>query len=343
MKFLDQAKIFVKAGDGGNGCVAFRREKYVEFGGPAGGDGGRGGDVWAEATLGLNTLIDYRYRQHLRAGRGVDGGGKDKTGASGEDLIFRVPVGTEVLSEDGNAVLADLTQGGQRVLIAVGGKGGRGNTAFKSSTNRAPRESEPGVKVEEISLLLKLKLIADVGLVGLPNAGKSTFLRFASRARPKIGDYPFTTLAPSLGVVAVDNHEFVLADIPGLIEGAHEGRGLGHQFLGHVERCGVLVHVIDILQDNLLEQYDLVRSELKAHSGELGEKDEVVALNKCDAMELTLAKERTEKLRPKISAPVHLISAASGYGMEDLVKTLQTKVESHRKEVVSTVQEAWHP
>jgi len=343
MKFLDQVKIFVKAGDGGNGCVAFRREKYVEFGGPAGGDGGRGGDVWVEAVSDLNTLIDYRYRQHLRAERGRDGSGKDKTGASGEDMVFLVPVGTEVLAEDGTTTIADLVESGQRVLLVRGGKGGRGNTAFKTPTNRAPRESEAGVKGKETSLWLKLKLIADAGLVGLPNAGKSTLLAASSRARPKIADYPFTTLHPALGVVGVGFQEFVLADVPGLIEGAHGGRGLGHQFLGHVERCGVLVHVIDLLQEDLLVQYELVRNELVAHSQALGKKDELVVLNKCDAMDLNIAKDAASCFGEKIFSPVHLVSAASGYGIRGLMREIQARVELNREQSVNPVNEAWHP
>ena len=343
MKFLDQAKIFVKAGDGGNGCVAFRREKYIEFGGPAGGDGGRGGDVWVEAASGLNTLIDFRYKQHLKAERGHDGSGKDKTGASGKDMVFLVPVGTEVLAEDGITAIADLTENGQRVLLVRGGKGGRGNTAFRTATNRAPRESEAGVKGKETNLWLKLKLIADAGLVGLPNAGKSTLLAASSRAKPKIADYPFTTLHPALGVVGVGFQEFVLADVPGLIKGAHGGRGLGHQFLGHVERCGVLVHVIDLLQEDLLVQYELVRSELVAHSQVLGAKDEVVVLNKCDAMDLNIGKDTAARFRDQISSPVYLVSAASGYGLLGLMRELQTRVDRNREEPVSPVNEAWHP
>ena len=343
MKFLDQAKIFVKAGDGGNGCVAFRREKYVEHGGPAGGDGGRGGDVWVEAASGLNTLIDFRYKQHLRAERGHDGGGKDKTGASGQDLIFQVPLGTQVLAENGITILADLTEVGERAIIAQGGKGGRGNTAFKTSTNRAPRRHEAGIKVEEVVLWLKLKLLADAGLVGLPNAGKSTLLSASSRAKPKIGDYPFTTLYPNLGVVSVAEEEFVLADVPGLIEGANEGKGLGHQFLGHVERCGVLVHVIDILQNNLLTQYDLVRSELMAHSTGLAEKDEVVVLNKCDALGPDDAEEAVIRLREKILSPIYLVSAVSGYGIRELMGDIYARVEAQRAQSSHVDREEWHP
>ena len=343
MKFLDQAKIFVKAGDGGNGCVAFRREKYVEHGGPAGGDGGRGGDVWVEAASGLNTLIDFRYKQHLRAERGHDGGGKDRTGASGQDLVFRVPLGTQVLAENGTTLLADLTEVGERTIIARGGKGGRGNSAFKTSTNRAPRQHEAGIKVDEVALWLKLKLLADAGLVGLPNAGKSTLLSASSRATPKIGDYPFTTLHPNLGVVSVAEEEFVLADVPGLIEGANQGKGLGHQFLGHVERCGVLVHVIDVLQNNILTQYDLVRSELIAHSAELAEKDEVVVLNKCDALNPDDAEGIAARLREHTSSPIHLVSAVSGYGIWELMGELQAKVQANRNQFSDAVQKEWRP
>ena len=343
MKFLDQAKIFVKAGDGGNGCVAFRREKYVEHGGPAGGDGGRGGDVWVEVASGLNTLIDFRYRQHLRAERGHDGGGKDKTGASGQDLIFPVPLGTQVLEENGTTIIADLTEVGERAIIARGGKGGRGNAAFKTSTNRAPRQHEDGVKVEEVALWLKLKLLADAGLVGLPNAGKSTLLSASSRAKPKIGDYPFTTLHPNLGVVTVAEDEFVLADVPGLIEGANDGKGLGHQFLGHVERCGVLVHVIDVLENNLLAQYKLVRSELMAHSARLGEKDEVVVLNKCDALRPDDAEEAVARLREHILSPIYLVSAVSGHGVWELMGDLQARVKASRDQFNDADRERWHP
>ena len=343
MKFLDQAKIFVKAGDGGNGCVAFRREKYIEHGGPAGGDGGCGGDVWVEATSGLNTLIDFRYKQHLRAERGHDGGGKDRTGASGQDLVFLVPLGTQVLAEDGTTLLADLTEVGERTIIARGGKGGRGNSAFKTSTNRAPRQFEAGIKVDEVALWLKLKLLADAGLVGLPNAGKSTLLRASSRAKPKIGDYPFTTLHPNLGVVSFGEDEFVLADVPGLIEGANQGKGLGHQFLGHVERCGVLVHVIDVLQNNILAQYDLVRNELVAHSPTLAEKEEVVVLNKCDALETSAAEEVAACFREHTLSPIHLVSAVSGYGIWKLMGDLQAKVQAYRDQYSNAVPKEWHP
>ena len=265
MKFLDEAKIFVKSGDGGNGCVAFRREKNVEFGGPAGGDGGRGGDVVVECAEGLNTLIDFRYRQHFKAGRGNHGMGKDRTGAKGEEVVIKVPVGTQILDEDKETVVADLTERGQRLLLLAGGDGGFGNVHFKSSTNQAPRRADSGHPGDERWLWLWLKLIADVGLIGLPNAGKSTFLSAVSRAHPKIADYPFTTLHPNLGVAVVDGDEVVLADIPGLIEGAHGGAGLGTRFLGHVERCAVLLHLVDGIGEDAAAAYRTVRRELEAY------------------------------------------------------------------------------
>ncbi len=343
MKFLDQAKIFVKAGDGGNGCVAFRREKYIQFGGPAGGGGGRGGDVLAVAVEGLNTLIDFRYQQHRKAKRGQDGSGKDRTGAAGSDLVLEIPVGTQIFAEDGETLIADLEKVGDHTLIARGGHGGRGNTAFKSSKNRAPRESESGTLGEERWLWLKLKLIADAGLVGLPNAGKSTLLGVATRAKPKIADYPFTTLHPALGVVAVDGIEFVLADVPGLIEGAHEGRGLGHRFLGHVERCRVLVHVIDGLQEDLLRAYVMVRDELVAYSPALSQKLEIVALNKCDALESDLVADKCRSLSSFILSPVRVISAATGFGISDLLRDVHREVDSARSSQQLLAKGSWHP
>ena len=262
MKFLDEAKVYVASGAGGNGCVSFRREKFIEFGGPNGGDGGKGGDVIVEAVTGLNTLIDYRYQQHFKAQRGGNGMGKDRAGANGKDVVLKVPVGTQVYEEDGETLLADLTEVGQRVTILRGGNGGFGNTHFKSSTNRAPRHANPGQPGEERTIRLRLKLIADAGLIGLPNAGKSTFLASVSAARPKIADYPFTTLHPQLGVVEIDGHEFVLADLPGLIEGAHEGTGLGDRFLGHTERCRVLLHLVDGTSKDAGASYNIVRAEL---------------------------------------------------------------------------------
>ena len=343
MKFLDQAKIFVKAGDGGNGCVAFRREKYIEFGGPAGGGGGRGGDVLVEAVEGLNTLIDYRYQQHLKAKRGQDGSGKDRTGAAGANLVLKIPVGTQIFAEDGETLIADLEKAGERTLIARGGRGGRGNTAFKSATNRVPREAESGTLGEEQWLWLKLKLIADAGLVGLPNAGKSTLLGAATRAKPKIADYPFTTLYPALGVVTVDNVEYVLADVPGLIEGAHQGRGLGYRFLGHVERCRVLIHVIDALQEDLFRAYRMVRDELLAYSPVLSQKFEIVALNKCDAIESDLATDKYRTLSSLISSPIRVVSAATGLGITDLLQDVHRELDSARNLSQPLVRASWHP
>src|ERR1700741_4730821 len=276
MKFLDEAKVYIRSGDGGNGCVAFRREKFIEFGGPNGGDGGKGGDVVAEAVHGLNTLIDYRYQQHFKAKNGRAGMGKDRHGANGGDIVLKVPAGTQIYEEDGETLLADLARVGERVTLARGGNGGFGNAHFKSSTNRAPRHANPGQAGEERAIRLRLKLIADAGLIGLPNAGKSTLLAAVSAAKPKIADYPFTTLHPQLGVVEVDGNSFVLADIPGLIEGAHEGHGLGTRFLGHVERCAVLLHLIDVTGDDPAAAYRTIRKELKSYGGHLAEKPEVI-------------------------------------------------------------------
>src|SRR4249919_2118815 len=280
MKFLDEAKVYVRSGDGGNGCVSFRREKFIEFGGPNGGDGGRGGDVIVEVVDGLNTLIDYRYQQHFKAKSGRGGMGKDRHGANGDDIVLKVPAGTQVYEEAGETLLADLTDVGQRAVVARGGKGGFGNAHFKSSTNRAPRHANPGQPGEELTIRLRLKLIADAGIVGLPNAGKSTFLAAVSAARPKIADYPFTTLNPQLGVAETDGREFVLADIPGLIEGAHEGSGLGDRFLGHIERCRVLLHLIDGTGEHAGEAYKTVRAELEAYGQGLEDKHEILALTK---------------------------------------------------------------
>src|SRR5829696_2628922 len=286
MKFLDQAKVYIRSGDGGAGSVSFRREKFIEFGGPDGGDGGRGGDVWAEAVDGLNTLIDYRYQQHFKAEKGGHGMGRSRAGAKGKDAVLRVPVGTQIFEEDNETLIADLVKPGDRVLLARGGNGGFGNEHFKSSTNRAPRHANPGQPAEERWVWLRLKLIADAGLVGLPNAGKSTFLAAVSAAKPKIADYPFTTLAPHLGVVRLDTRSFVLADIPGLIEGASEGAGLGHRFLGHVERCAVLLHLIDITGEDPVAAYRVVRKELKKYHAGLAAKPELVALSEDHALPL---------------------------------------------------------
>jgi len=289
MKFLDRAKIFLKAGNGGDGCLSFRHEKFLEYGGPDGGDGGNGGSIYFKGVNHLNTLIDYRYQQHFKAQRGENGRGANCYGAKGQDLILKVPVGTEILDESGEIVLADIVKEGQTFLVAKGGKGGRGNTKFKSSTNQAPRRADKGTVGEEMWVWLQLKLIADVGLIGLPNAGKSTFLSMVTRAKPKIADYPFTTLVPQLGVVSIHGQEFVLADIPGLIEDAHKGRGLGDKFLAHIERCRVLIHLIDINQKDILETYKVVRNELREYSRSLEEKPEIVVINKSDVVDNELS------------------------------------------------------
>src|ERR1700746_2344979 len=297
MKFLDEAKVYVRSGDGGNGCVAVRREKFIEFGGPSGGNGGRGGDVVVEAVDGRNTLIDYRSQQHFKAERGVNGMGKDRHGANGKPIVLKVPVGTQVFDEDKETLLHDFTTLGETFVLAQGGNGGFGNAHFKSSTNRAPRNANPGQPGEERWIWLRLKLIADAGLVGLPNAGKSTFLAAVSAARPKIADYPFTTLHPQLGVVNADGREFVLADIPGLIEGAHEGAGLDDRVLGHIERCRVLLHLVDATTEHAGKAYKTVRKELEAYGGQLGEKIEIVALNKIDAVTADALKEQKDRLK----------------------------------------------
>jgi GTP-binding protein len=347
MKFLDQAKIYIRSGDGGNGCVSFRREKFIEFGGPDGGDGGRGGDVWAECVDGLNTLIDYRYQQHFKAKKGTDGMGRDRAGGKGADVVLKVPVGTEILEEDSETVIADLTRIGERVLLAGGGNGGFGNAHFKSSTNRAPRRANPGLPGVERWLWLRLKLIADAGLVGLPNAGKSTFLAAVSAAKPKIADYPFTTLHPNLGVVRSDRREFVLADIPGLIEGAHEGAGLGDRFLGHVERCRVLLHLVDATGEDPAAAYRTVRDELAAYGQGLDEKPEVVALSKIDAVPAErLAKIKTKLAKAAGTTPV-LLSAVSGEGVEAALRLLAREIDAARtpdpNHVPAAEEEPWRP
>ncbi len=300
MKFLDSARVYVRSGDGGAGSVSFRREKFIEFGGPDGGDGGRGGDVVVECADGLNTLIDFRYQQHFKAKTGIHGMGKNRAGGRGADAVLKVPVGTQVFDEESGAMLADLTEPGERVVVAAGGNGGFGNAHFTTSTNRAPRRANPGQSGIERTLLLRLKLIADAGLIGLPNAGKSTFLAAVSAAKPKIADYPFTTLHPGLGVVRIDRREFVLADIPGLIEGAHEGHGLGDRFLGHVERCGALVHLVDATGANAGADYRTVRRELAAYGAGLAEKAEIVALSKVDAVDEETLQKQMERLKRAI-------------------------------------------
>jgi GTPase len=332
MKFLDEAKVWVKAGDGGDGVVAFRREKYIEFGGPDGGNGGKGGDVTVQAVEGLNTLIDYRYAQHFKARKGGNGAGSDRTGAASEDVVLKVPVGTQILAEDKETLLADLTDAGQRVVIVRGGDGGHGNAHFKSSTNRAPRRADKGYPGEERWIWLRLKLIADAGLVGLPNAGKSTFLAAVSAARPKIADYPFTTLHPQLGVVRLNaTEEFVLADIPGLIEGAHEGAGLGDRFLGHVERCAVLLHLVDGTQPDAAAAYHTIRAELAGYGHGLAEKPEIVALNKADAMTPQARTSRLRALERACGRPVRLVSGASGEGVAEVLRALADAVAAARK------------
>ncbi len=322
MKFVDQTRIFIKSGPGGNGCVSFRREKYIEFGGPNGGDGGKGGDVVIEAVTGLNTLVDYRYKRHYKAQKGQHGMGKNMTGASGEDLVMQVPVGTQVFDEDMEFLMADLVKVGDRFVLARGGEGGLGNTHFKSSTNRAPRRSTPGGEGEELWIVLRLKLIADAGLLGLPNAGKSTFLSAVSRAKPKIADYPFTTIRPQLGVVGVGQNEFVLADIPGLIEGASEGVGLGHRFLGHVERCGVLLHLIDATEEDVASSYETIMAEVENYGGDLTGKPMIVGLNKCDAVSDEELEEKRLALADVAARPVMLLSGATGEGVKEVLAAL---------------------
>src|SRR3954464_3449960 len=338
MKFLDEAKVYIRSGDGGNGCVAFRREKYIEFGGPSGGNGGRGGDVVIEAVDGLNTLIDYRYQQHFKAQKGINGMGKDRHGANGKPIVLKVPVGTQVFDEDRETLIHDFTTLGERFVLAEGGNGGFGNAHFKSSTNRAPRNANPGQTGEERWIWLRLKLIADAGLVGLPNAGKSTFLAKVSAAlptpgrspsparvsapKPKIADYPFTTLHPQLGVVNADGREFVLADIPGLIEGAHEGAGLGDRFLGHVERCRVLLHLVDATCEHAGKAYKTVRTELDAYEGDLADKIEIVALNKIDAVEPEELKKQKDRLKRAAKKTPLLLSAATREGVKEALHAL---------------------
>src|SRR5438067_1817462 len=322
MKFLDEAKVYIRSGDGGNGCVSFRREKFLEFGGPNGGDGGKGGDVVALAVDGLNTLIDYRYQQHFKAKNGGGGMGKDRHGANGADVVMKVPAGTQIYEEDGETLLADLTAVGQRAVLLRGGNGGFGNAHFKTSTNRAPRHANPGQPGEERTIRLRLKLIADAGVVGLPNAGKSTFLAAVSAAKPKIADYPFTTLNPQLGVVRIDEREFVLADIPGLIEGAHEGAGLGDRFLGHIERCRVLLHLVDATCEHAGNAYKTVRGELEAYDGHLADKIEIVALNKIDAVTADELKKQEDRLKRAAGKTPLLISGVTRAGVKEALRSL---------------------
>jgi GTP-binding protein len=331
MKFLDQAKIYLRSGDGGDGVVAFRRERFIEFGGPDGGMGGRGGNIEFEAVQNLNTLIDFRYTQHFRARKGGNGAGSDRTGAGAEDVLIKVPVGTQIFDDDQETMLADLDQPGKRVVLLSGGDGGFGNAHFKTSTNRAPRRADKGWPGEERWVWLRLKLIADAGLVGLPNAGKSTFLSVVSAARPKIADYPFTTLHPQLGVVRLSiTQEFVLADIPGLIEGAHEGAGLGDRFLGHVDRCAVLLHLVDGAAGNVVKAWRTVREELRAYGGGLADKPEIIALNKSDAMTPREISSRKAALAKASGAPVLVISGVAGHGVPEALRALWDAIQQNR-------------
>jgi GTP-binding protein len=350
MKFLDQCKIYIRSGDGGGGSVSFRREKYIEYGGPDGGDGGRGGDVWMEAVDGLNTLIDYRYQQHFKADTGTHGMGRDRTGANGEPILMKVPVGTQVFEEDRETLIADLTRVGQRVLLARGGNGGWGNARFKGPINQAPYHANPGAPGEERWIWLRLKLIADVGLVGLPNAGKSTLLSASSAAKPKIADYPFTTLTPGLGVVDLSAQErFVMADIPGLIEGASEGAGLGTKFLGHVERTAVLIHLIDGTAENPGEAWRTVRAELDAYGMGLEDKVELVTLTKADALDPEVRKARVKELKKAIGKAPYVISGVSGEGVTDLLRAAWQQVVGNRANEAAAAKdanvepEAWRP
>jgi GTP-binding protein len=345
MKFLDEAKVYIRSGDGGNGCVSFRREKFIEYGGPNGGDGGGGGDVVAQAVDGLNTLIDYRYQQHFTAKNGRAGMGSDCHGANGADAVLKVPVGTQIYEEDGETLLADFTETGQRAVLARGGNGGFGNAHFKTATNRAPRRANPGQPGNELTIRLRLKLIADAGIVGLPNAGKSTFLAAVSAAKPKIADYPFTTLHPQLGVVEVDGREFVLADIPGLIEGAHDGVGLGDRFLGHVERCRVLLHLVDGTGGDAGAAYKTVRAELLAYGHELADKPEIVALSKSDALSPDDIKQQTALLKRAAKKTPLVVSGVSGNGVPEVLRALFKIIDKARRGAVATSEAdaAWHP
>ena len=345
MKFLDQAKIFIRSGNGGPGSVSFRREANVPLGGPDGGDGGRGGDVIATCVGGLNTLIDYRYQQHFKAKAGTPGAGRDRTGPKGSDVILRLPAGTQILAEDSETVLADLTKEGQQIVLARGGIGGKGNAFFKSSKNRSPRKHHTGEPGIEMWVWLRLKLIADAGIVGMPNAGKSTFLSIVSAARPKIADYSFTTLHPNLGVVGIDNHEFVMADIPGLIEGAHHGAGIGHRFLGHVERCRVLLHLIDSTASDPLQNWRTIRSELAAYDEGLVRKPEVLTLSKSDSAPDDYLTELSDALRSEGAEHIMTMSSVSGAGVKDVLRTLyQTIAREAEVEMRTNMPKTdWHP
>lgn len=332
MKFLDQAKIYLQSGNGGPGCISFRREKYIDRGGPDGGNGGKGGDVIFEALATLNTLIDFRYQQHFKAEGGKNGMGQMRSGQGGEDIHIKVPIGTQILHEDQETILMDFTEPGQTVVFLKGGDGGFGNAHYKSSTNQAPRRFTPGWPGQEMAVWLRLKLIADAGIVGLPNAGKSTFLSACSNAKPKIADYPFTTLHPNLGVVKVGDSDFVLADIPGLIEGAHLGQGLGDRFLGHVERTAVLLHLIDCTQDDIVKAYETIRNELSEYGAGVEKKDEIIAINKIDALGDELAADQAKQLENAIGKPVHMVSSVSGQGVREILFALAGKISQFRAE-----------
>jgi len=341
MKFLDQAKVYIRSGDGGAGSVSFRREKFIEFGGPDGGDGGRGGDVWAEAVDGLNTLIDYRYQQHFKAKTGIHGMGRNRTGAKGTDVTLKVPAGTQIFEEDNETLICDLTEVGQRFLLAKGGNGGFGNQHFKTSTNQAPRRANPGLPGDERTVWLRLKLIADAGLVGLPNAGKSTFLAAVTAAKPKIADYPFTTLHPNLGVSRVDAREFVIADIPGLIEGAHEGVGIGDRFLGHVERTRVLLHLVSAQEEHPGKAYKTVRGELEAYGNGLADKVEIVALSQADTLDADGRKKKLASLKRAAGRQPVVLSAATGEGVEEALRALMRVIEEARAPETSASDDRW--
>jgi GTP-binding protein len=345
MKFLDEAKVYIRSGSGGNGCLSFRREKFIEFGGPNGGDGGNGGDVWAEAVENLNTLIDYRFQQHIKAKNGGHGMGKEMAGANGPDAVVRVPVGTEIYEEDNETLIADLNYPGARALLVKGGNGGFGNAHFKSSTNRAPRHTNPGQPAEEKTIWLRLKLIADVGLVGLPNAGKSTFLARVSSAKPKIADYPFTTLHPQLGMVRFSGADFVVADLPGLIEGAHEGAGLGTRFLGHAERTSVILHLIDGTESAVVRAYRTIRAELAAYGQVLEEKSEILALNKSDAVSGPALQKKKAALEKASGSKVFVMSGVSGEGVDHVLNALARAVEKSRakRKQRSAPEQSWAP
>ena len=341
MKFLDQARVYIRSGDGGAGSVSFRREKFIEFGGPDGGDGGRGGDVWAEAVDGLNTLIDYRYQQHFRAKTGMHGMGRNRTGGKGADVTLKVPAGTQILEEDNETPICDLTEVGQRFLLAKGGNGGFGNQHFKTSTNQAPRRANPGLPGEERTVWLRLKLIADAGLVGLPNAGKSTFLASVTAAKPKIADYPFTTLYPGLGVARIDAREFVIADIPGLIEGAHEGVGIGDRFLGHIERTRVLLHLVSAREEHPDEAYGAVRDELEAYGHGLADKPEIVALSQADTLDADTRGTKLAALKRACGRAPVALSAVTGEGVEETLRALMTVIEAARADEAPVEDTRW--